>query len=247
MQAPGRPERVNRFRGIGRFQIMPRGPERLAEPGRELPRAALPRLAREQRRRLTRPQASAEQREQERRVGAHPVHLLREGRAVAFGARLEGRDVAGAVTREQNMRSVGPENTRRQVRMRDFEPARLEVLADRAIGGRCQEQHQRRRHHVMDEAGRGDRLRAQASADAVAAFEQHDLPALLAQHGGGDETVDPAADDHIVGARHSRDQAGTRASARTGDPVPSTNFSGAAISTAPLGGSWSSWQRLARP
>ncbi len=38
-----------------------------------------------------------------------------------------------------------------------------------------------------------------------------------------------------------------RARARTGEPVPETIFRGAAMRTAPLGGSWSSWQRLARP
>ena len=130
--------------------------------------------------------------------------------------------------------------------MRDLEAARLEILADRAIGRRGEKQNERRRHHVVDEARRGDLLRAQAAADAVVAFQQQNLAALLAKHGGGDEAVDPAADDHVV-RRWPCAQAGTRASARTGEPVPSTNFSGAAISTAPLGGSWSSWQRLARP
>src|SRR5579885_2444148 len=42
-------------------------------------------------------------------------------------------------------------------------------------------------------------------------------------------------------------QAGAMASTRTGLPLPCTIFSGAAMSTAPVGGSWSRLQRLARP
>ena len=82
------------------------------------------------------------------------------------------------------MRTVGTNHAGRQIAMSDREPARLEVLADRAIGGRGQEQDQRRRHHVMNEARRRDFLAAQAAADAVVALEDETfrpfLPSMLA-------------------------------------------------------------------
>ena len=50
-----------------------------------------------------------------------------------------------------------------------------------------------------------------------------------------------------VAMRGCAAQPATRASARTGEPVPLTNLSGAATRTAPLAGNSSRWQRLARP
>ena len=102
VQAPGRPKRVDAH------------PRRRSIPDNAAPGAA-PRRTRRRARadrasRLrapiaapsARPEPAAEQREQEGRVGAHPVHLAREGLAVPFGAGLEGRDVARAVAREQH-------------------------------------------------------------------------------------------------------------------------------------------------
>jgi hypothetical protein len=65
------------------------------------------------------------------------------------------------------MRTVGAKHVGRQIALSDDEPARLEVLSDRAIGGRGQEQDERRRHHVMNEAQRRDFLAVQAAPDSV--------------------------------------------------------------------------------
>ena len=79
-----------------------------------------------------------------------------------------------------------------------------------------------------------------------------DLAPFAAEQSGRDQRVDPATDNHIVGRRHRVRQPpayffGTMASTRSGLPVPLTIFNGAAIRIAPLGGSLSSWQRLASP
>lgn len=50
-------------------------------------------------------------------------------------------------------------------------------------------------------------------------------------------------DDVLFAARY----AGMMASTRTGLPLPCTIFSGAAMTTAPVGGSWSRLHRLASP
>ena len=114
----------------------------------------------------------------------------------------------------------------------------------------------------MEETRRGRFFRAQAAANRRIALEHERCPPLLAEHGGGDESVDSATDEHIVVSAHASFSRasfilvafaswlkgqGTIASARTGEPVPLTNLSGAAIRIAPLGGSWSRLQRLARP
>ena len=92
--------------------------------------------------------------------------------------------------------------------MGEFEAARFEVLAERAIGGRGEEEHHGRGHDVVPEPGLGDLFRAQAAADAVVAFEDEDLPALLAQQGGGDQRIDAAADDDIVMGGHGASSPG---------------------------------------
>ena len=114
-------------------------------------------------------------------------------------------------------------------------------MPERAIGRRGQEQHHGRGHDVVLEARLGDLLGAQAAADAVVAFEDEDLLALLAQQGRGDQRVDAAADDDVVsahGAHPRRIRKGRRgcprrldwtylatsASARIGEPVPLTNL-----------------------
>src|SRR5271154_3827721 len=99
------------------------------------------------------------------------------------------------------MRTVGAKHAGRQIAVSDRESTRFEVLADRAVGGRGQEQDERRRHHVMNEARRRDFLAARAAADAVVALEDDDLPALLAENAGGDQSVDAGADDEIVAIR----------------------------------------------
>ena len=55
----------------------------------------------------------------------------------------------------------------------------------------------------MNETRRGDFLRSQAAADAIAPIKQEDVAAPLAEYGGSDEAVDPPANDHIVDVRHA--------------------------------------------
>src|SRR5580658_4551701 len=140
--------------------------------------------------------------------------------------------------------------------MGEGKAALLQLRAEFRVGGRGQEQYKRCRHDVVDEARRGDLLGADAAADAVIALEEQHLAALAAEERGGNERVDAAPDDDVVG-RHvplPRNAAGanaaglahfpgTSASTRNGLPVPLTIFSGAAIRIAPLGGSLSRWQR----
>ena len=149
------------------------------------------------------------------------------------------------------MTAVGQQHRGRRRRMGEGKAALFQLRSELGIGGRRQEQHERRRHDVVQKARRGDLLGANAAADAVVALEQQDLVAFAAQQGCRDERIDAASDDDVVGARHlSACPAyffGTSASTRSGLPVPLTIFSGAAIRIAPFGGSWSSWQRLARP
>jgi hypothetical protein len=202
MKPPGRPERMHRIRLVGRLEMGARSRQSFAEPGQQRAWPPPPGLARDLQRHGSRPELAAEQRKQERRVGAHAIHLSREGGAVAAGAGVESGDVARSVAREQQMRTVGAKHPGRQIAVSDGEAARLQVLSDRAVGGRGQEQDQRRRHHVMNEARRGDFLAAQATADALVALDHDDLPTLLGQNAGGDQSVDAGADDEIVAIRH---------------------------------------------
>ena len=151
------------------------------------------------------------------------------------------------------MAAVGPEHAGRRVGVAEFQPVPAEIGAERGIGRRGDEQHEGRRHHVVDEARRGDLLGADAAADAVVALQHQHLAALAGEQRRADQRVDAAADNDVVGRAHSRRLRrrfsffGTSASARIGLPVPCSIFSGAAIRIAPFGGSWSRLQRLARP
>ena len=203
MQHPGRPQRPEQRRAIALLKPGAGGKQRLAEERGEAARAALPGFARDDLEHAPGPQRAAEQREQERRVGAEPPHVGGEARPVAWRQRVERRDIAGAVHREDLMAAVRQQHAGRQRRVREFESARRQVAGQRGIGGRGDEQHEGRRHDVMDEAGRGDRLGADAPADALVALQHEDALALLAEQRGGHQRVDPAAHDHIVG-RHAR-------------------------------------------
>ena len=125
--------------------------------------------------------------------------------------------------------------------MREGEPALLEVGAERRIGRRGDEQHEGRRHHVVDEARRGDLLGADAAADPVVALEHQHLAALAGRASPrSDERVDAASDDDVVGPLMPGPgpsslggmtascfpvaAGGTSASARIGLPVPLTNL-----------------------
>ena len=260
VQHPGREQRADDLGLVAGLEPAARGAERFAEEIRKLAQAAAPGFARHDLEHGARPQRAAEQREQERRVGAHPVDVGGKARAVAVGELVEGRDIRLAVHGEDRMPAVGQQHRGRGRRMREGKAALLQLRSELRVGGRGQEQYERRRHHVVDEARRGDLLGADAAADAVVALEEQHLAALAAEERGRNERVDAAPDDDVVG-RHvplPRNAAGanaaglahflgTSASTRSGLPVPLTIFSGAAIRIAPLGGSLSRWQRLAKP
>ena len=97
------------------------------------------------------------------------------------------------------MPAVGQQHRGRRRRMREGQAALLQLRAELRIGRRGQEQHERRRHDVVDEARRGDLLGADAAADAVIALEEQHLAALAAEERSRNERVDPASDDDVVG------------------------------------------------
>ena len=141
--------------------------------------------------------------------------------------------------------------------MRERKPALFQLRPELGESRRGDEQDEGRRHHVVNEARRGDLFGADAAADAIVALQHQHLVALAAQAGRRHQRVDAASDDDVVGRRHSCVLSvsvgfvlyffGTIASTRNGLPVPLTILSGAAIRIAPFGGSLSRWQRLARP
>ena len=203
MQHPGRPEVADCVRAVGRFEIAARGRERLAEPGRKIPRASAPKLARERLGDSRRPQRAAQQGEQKRSVRTQRIHLGGEGGPVAFRERVERLHVARAIHREDDARSVRPKHGRRQVRVGHSETTRFEVLSQRLISRRGPEEDERRRHDVMDEAGRGHFFAAQAAANRGIALEHQRCPLLFAEHRGCDQRIDSAADEHIVVFAHA--------------------------------------------
>ena len=188
---------------IGRLEIVARWLQRLPEPGQQCARSALPRLARYRHRRRPRPEPAAEKREEERRVGAHSLHLPGERGAVARRTGVEGRDVACPVPRKQHVRAIGTQDASRQVAVSDRESTRLQILADRAVRGRGEEQHQGRRHHVVQEPGRRDLLGAQTAADTAVAIKDKHLVPVLSQHAGCDQSIDAAANNDIVRIGHT--------------------------------------------
>jgi len=100
------------------------------------------------------------------------------------------------------MAAVGTQHARRDVGLREGKAALLEFGAERRVGRRGDEQHERRRHHVMDEAWLRNGLRPDAAPDPVVALEQQDLAALQAQHGGADQAVDAASHDDVIRFGH---------------------------------------------
>ena len=214
--------------------------KRLAEPCGEIAGAALPRFLQNCLEDAAGPQRTAKQREHERCVGTHPVHLAGKGLAVTLGERVEGCDVGFAVFGQDCMSPVGQYDAGGQVGMGEFEATRLQVFAECAIGRRGQEQHHCRCHDIVVEARRSDLFGAQAAAEPVIALEQQNLFALFAKHGCRYQCVYAAADHDIVMCRHSvvaprkiasrwldSDYFITRVSARIGEPVhssPTENF-----------------------
>ena len=195
MQAPRRPERVQRVGLVGRLQIV-RATVVSASPNQAAsargPRLQASRAIVHRHLRATRAGRRAARTETARRRPCDP-----------FRARRPRRRRSRRASKAATLRARSRENSRCEPsgrstpvgrsRMRDREAARLQVLADRAIGGRGQKQHQRRRHHVMHEARRRDLLGAQAAADAVVALEQQTtLRPFLPSIAGGDQAVDAA-------------------------------------------------------
>ena len=204
MQRPGCEEGAHLLGAIGCLQIAARGGKRLAEEGGQPLEPALPGFLRDELERCCGPQLAAEQAEDEAGIAAEAAHLALEGRPVAGGKSVEMRDVARPVHAEDRVAPVGAEYARRRRAMGEFEPACLEVLAERRKGRRGDEQHHGGGHHIVHEAGAGDLFGAEAAADHRVAFEQQDLAALLPEHGGRHEGIDAAADDDVViGCRRS--------------------------------------------
>jgi hypothetical protein len=75
--------------------------------------------------------------------------------------------------------------------MREDEPALFEISGECGIGGRQQEEHEGRRHHVMREARHGGFFRADAAADHRDPFEDENLLALAGEKGGATSALMP--------------------------------------------------------
>ena len=84
--------------------------------------------------------------------------------------------------------------------------------AELAEGRRRDEEHEGRRHHVVDVARRGDRLGAHAAAGDLLPLQHQHAPAFLAEQRRAGQPVDAASDDDVVG-RHGHPTA-------TRDPSP---------------------------
>ena len=126
--------------------------------------------------------------------------------------------------------------------MSKFKAALGQLRCQCRIGGGQQKQHEGGGHHIMFEAGGRDLFGADATADHVIALEHQNLLALQSKKAGRNKRINAAPDDHIVSHYFP-----TRARTRNGLPVPFLILSGAAMITAPLGGSLSRLHRLARP
>ena len=122
--------------------------------------------------------------------------------AVAADNCVQRRDVGGAVGGEHGMAAVGPEHARGRRGVAEIQPMPRKVLAQRGIGRRGDEQHEGRRHHVMDEARCRDLLGAHTTADAVVALEHEYFESLGAKHRRANQGVDAAADDDVIDVAH---------------------------------------------
>ncbi len=113
--------------------------------------------------------------------------------------RIESRDIGRAVHMQHRMAAVRPEHAGRRRRMAELQPVPCQILAECGIGRRRDEQHEGRRHHVVDEARHGDLVGTDAAADALVALQHQHLPALARQHRRAHQRIDAAADDDVVG------------------------------------------------
>ncbi len=125
VQHPWRKQRADDLGLVAGLEPAARGAERFAEEIRKLAQAAAPDFARHDLEHGPRPQRAAEQREQERSVGAHPVDVGGKARAVAVGELVEGRDIRLAVHGEDRMPAVGQQHRGRGRRMREGKAALL--------------------------------------------------------------------------------------------------------------------------
>ncbi len=83
--------------------------------------------------------------------------------------------------------------------LQNSSPCRAKSLRERRVGRRRDEQHEGRRHHVVDKTRSGYLLGPDAAADAVVALENQHLRALAGKQRRTDQRVDAAADDDVVG------------------------------------------------
>ena len=200
MQHPRREQRAHDFGLEPRLEPAARGAERFAEESREPAQAAAPGFARHDLRHRARPQRAAEQREQKRRVGADAADVGIEPRAVAAREPFERGDVGLMVHVQDRVAAVGQQHRSRRRRVCEGKTALFQIGGELGVSGRRQEQHEGRRHDVVDEARRGDLFGADTAADAVVALDDEDLMAPAAQQGRRHQRIDAASDDDVVGS-----------------------------------------------
>jgi hypothetical protein len=107
-------------------------------------------------------------------------------------------DVSRAIHGQDAMAPIWQQYARGRRGVSKFQPARGQIPGQCGIGGRRDEQHESRRHHVMDKAGRSDFFAADAAADPIVPLENQNALALFAKQRRRHQRVDAAADNDIV-------------------------------------------------
>ncbi len=202
VQHPRREQRANEFGLVPRLQPTARGAQRFAEETCQSAKAAAPGFARHDLEHAARPERAAKEREQERRVGTDAIDVGGKAPAVAGCKLVEAGNIGLAVHGKNRVTAVGQQHGRGRRRMGKGKAALFQLRPKLGIGGRRQEQYERRRHDVVQKTRRSDLLGTNAAADAVVALEQQDLVTLTAQQGCRHQRIDAASDDDVVGIRH---------------------------------------------
>ncbi len=107
-------------------------------------------------------------------------------RTIACGQPFEGFDIPAPVGPHQGVTMVGQQDRRGLVGVREGQAAISEVVAQRGIGRRGDEQDEGCRHHIMQESGNGDFVGPECQPPMRAvAFEDQNLVAFAAEQGSG--------------------------------------------------------------
>ena len=176
MQHPGRPQRARWF-PTGRCFPASRAPASAPRRGRRQGRAG--RAARPRPPAAWRSDSSTGRRRAGRTAGRHCArsrrHRCRCWSPSPAAIALKAATLAARSVLQHGMAAVRPQHAGRRAGVAEFQPVPAEIGGKCRIGRRGDEQHEGRRHHIMDEAGRGDLLGADAAADAVVALEHQHL------------------------------------------------------------------------